>query len=173
MAKHELSMAEREIYDMEVHRVGDKTTKEFFRSKGLRHARTMMRNLNREDGTTTEDGDKMRNIATSYYKRLLTEDTMATWEDIREDIILHSIPEKVTSDMNTWLMHPLSIIEIWEALSDLDAYSCPGIDGLTPHFFTCLWDTIKEDLLQAYEEIITSIGSGEAASAEEITQQSV
>ena len=41
-------------------------------------------------------------------------------------------------------------------LFDLDADSYPGIDGLTPHFFTCLWDTIKEELLQAYEEIITS-----------------
>ena len=46
----------------------------------------MMRNLNREDGTTTEDGDEMRNIATSCYKRLLTKDTMAIEEDIREDI---------------------------------------------------------------------------------------
>ena len=61
---------------------------EFFCSKGPRHARTMMRSLNREDGTTTEDGDEMRNIATSYYKRLLTEDTMAIGEDIREDFIL-------------------------------------------------------------------------------------
>ena len=81
---------------------------------------------------------------------------MATGEDIREDIILQSIPEKVTMEMNTWLVRPLSIIEIWEALSNLNANSCPGIDGLTPHFFTCLWDTIKEDLRQAYEEIITS-----------------
>ena len=156
MAKHELNMAEKKIYDMEFHgsmtrwiRVGDKTTKEFFCSKGPRHARTMMRNLNREDG------DEMRNIATSYYQCLLTEDTMATEEDIREDIILQSIPEKVKPEMNTWLVCPLSIIEIWEALSDLHEDSCPRIDGLTPHFFTCLWDTIKEDLLQAYEEIIT------------------
>ena len=81
---------------------------------------------------------------------------MATGEDIREDIILQSIPEKVTMEMNTWLVRPLSIIEIWEALSNLNANSCPGIDGLTPHFFTCLWDTIKEEPLQAYEEIITS-----------------
>ena len=58
--------------------------------------------------------------------------------------------------MNTWLVRPLSIIEIWEVLSDLDADSYPRIYGLTPNFFTCLWDTIKEDLLQAYEEIITS-----------------
>ena len=49
--------------------------------------------------------------------------------------------------MNTRLTHPLSIIEIWETLSDLDVDSCPGIDGLTPHFFTSLWDTIKEYLL--------------------------
>ena len=87
MVKQELIMVEKAIYDMEFHgnmarwiRVGDKTTKEFFRSKGPRHARTMMCRLNREDGTTTEDGDKMRNIATSYYKCLLTEDTMATGE---------------------------------------------------------------------------------------------
>ena len=122
----------------------------------------MMRSLNREDGTTTEDGDEMRNIATSYYKRLLTEDNMATGEDIREYIILQSIPKKVTMEMNAWLMRPLSLIEIWEALSDLDANSCPRIHGLTPHFFTCLWDTIKEDLLQAYEEIITSGNMPEA-----------
>ena len=69
-------------------RVGDKTTKEFFHSKGPRHARTVMHNLIREDGTTTKDRDETRNIATRYYKRLLTKDTMATWEDIREDIIL-------------------------------------------------------------------------------------
>ena len=58
----------------------------------------MMRSLNREDGTTTEDGDEMRNIATSYYNRLLTEDIIATGEDIREDIIIQRIPEKVTSE---------------------------------------------------------------------------
>ena len=115
-----------------------------------------MRGLNRADGMTTEDGDEMRNIATGYYKHLLTEDTMAIGEDISEDIILQSIPKKVTTEMNTWLVRPLSIIEIWEALSDLDADSCPGINGLTSHFFTCLWSTIKEDLLQAYQEIITS-----------------
>ena len=32
----------------------------------------------------------MRNIATSYYKRLLTEDNIATGEDIRQDIILNN-----------------------------------------------------------------------------------
>ena len=42
-------------------------------------------------------------------------------EDTRQDIILHSIPQKVTTEMNTWLTCPLAIIEIWEALSDLDA----------------------------------------------------
>ena len=57
--------------------------------------------------------------------------------------------------MNTWLARPLSIIEIWATLSELDADSCPRIDGLTPHFSTNLWDIIKENLLQAYEEIIT------------------
>ena len=73
----------------------------------------MICNLNQEDGKTTEDGDEMRNIVTSYYKQVLTKDNMATGEDIREDIILQSIPEKVTMEMNTWLMRPLLIIEIW------------------------------------------------------------
>ena len=47
--------------------------------------------------------------------------------------------------MITWLVPPLSIIEIWEALFELDADSCLGIDGLTLYFFTNLWDMIKED----------------------------
>mgnify|MGYP000474006344 CR=1 FL=1 len=50
---------------------------------------------------------------------------------------------------------PLKIIEIWEALSDLDVDKCPRIEDFTPHFFTNIWDIIKEDLLKAYEEIIT------------------
>ena len=105
---------------------------------------------------TTKDGDEMRSIATTYYKRLLTEDSMNTGEGTREYIILQSIPQKVTTEMNTWLTRPLSIIEIWEALSDLDADRCPEIDSLAPHFFTSLWDTIKEDLFQAHEDITTS-----------------
>ena len=72
-----------------------------------------MRSFNQEDGTTIEDGEEMRNIATTYYNRLLTEDRLATGEDTREDInILQSIPQKVTTKINTWLTHPLSIIEI-------------------------------------------------------------
>ena len=89
MAKQESNMAEKTNYYMEFHGsmfrwiwVGDKTTKEFFWSKGLRHARTVMCNLNQEDG------DEMRNIATTYYKTLLTEDSMTTREDTSEDIIL-------------------------------------------------------------------------------------
>ena len=94
MAKQELIMAEKVIYHMEFHgstahwiQVGDKTTKEFFRSKGRRHARTVMHSLNRDDGSITEDGEEMRNIPTSYYKCMLTENSMATGEDTREDII--------------------------------------------------------------------------------------
>ena len=92
----------------------------------------------------TEDGDKMRSIATTYYKRLLTEDTMVTRDDISEDSILQSILEKVTMEMNTWLVCPLSIIEIWQALSDLDVDSCPGIDGLTPFFSHAFGTLLKK-----------------------------
>mgnify|MGYP006973826274 CR=1 FL=1 len=72
MAKQELLMEEKAIYEMHFHgsvgwwiREGDKTAKEFFRSKGPRHARTMLHNFSQEDGSTTEDGEEMRNIATT------------------------------------------------------------------------------------------------------------
>ena len=97
----------------------------------------------------------MRSIAATYYKRLLVEDRRATWEDMRDDIVLQSLSQKVMYDMNTWLACPLSIIEIWDALSELDVDNCPRMNGLTPHFFTRLWDIIKDKLLQSYEEIIT------------------
>ena len=73
MAKQELIMVEKAIYDMEFHgsmahwiQVGDKTTNEFFRSNGPRHAKTVMHSLNRADGTTIEDDEEMRNIGTTY-----------------------------------------------------------------------------------------------------------
>ena len=50
-----------------------------------------------------------------------------------EDIILQSIAQKVMTEMNTWLARPLSIIEIWEGLFELDVDSFLIIDGLTPH----------------------------------------
>ena len=65
-------MAEKAIYDMQFHgsmarwiRVGDKTTKVLFQFKQPRQARTMMRSLNRENGSTNEDGEEMRNISTT------------------------------------------------------------------------------------------------------------
>ena len=72
MAKPKLPMAEKAIYDMQFHgsmarwiRVGDKTTKVLFQFKQPRQARTMMRSLNRENGSTNEDGEEMRNISTT------------------------------------------------------------------------------------------------------------
>ena len=101
MAKQELIMAEKAIYDTVFHgsitrwiRMGDKTSKEFIQTKRPRHPRIVMRDLNREDGTTTEDGEEMRNIATTYYKRLLTEESMATREDRIEDISSRAYPRK-------------------------------------------------------------------------------
>mgnify|MGYP000158488422 CR=1 FL=1 len=69
-------------------RVEDKTTKEFFQSKGERHCRTVMCNLNLEDGVTTENGEEMRSIAIDYYKCLLNKSKMTTWEDTKYDIVL-------------------------------------------------------------------------------------
>ena len=63
----------------------------------------MMHSRNRKDGMTTEDGNEMRNITTTYYKQPLTKDSMATWEGTREDIIIQSIPQEVTMEMNSWV----------------------------------------------------------------------
>ena len=86
-------MAEKAIYDMEVHgsmdhwiRVGDKTMKEFIRSKGLNHV------LEQWCTTSIERMERPLRIAKKWgISLLLTEDSMATWEDTRKDIILHNI----------------------------------------------------------------------------------
>ena len=39
---------------------------------------------------------------------------------------------------------PITILEIKEALKQLNSDSAPGCDGLTPNFYTCFWEFIKK-----------------------------
>ena len=57
-----------------------------------------------------------------------------------------------------------------ETLSDLDADSCSRIYDLTPHFFTCLWDTIKKDLLQAFGQGMIHLIPKSGGSANDISK---
>ena len=65
-----------------------------------------------------KDGEEMRNIGTTYYKRLHIEDSMATREDRREDIILQSIPRKGMKKMITQNQWSHFFMSLWILLKN-------------------------------------------------------
>lgn len=48
----------------------------------------------------------------------------------------------ISSKMSDRLLTPFTISELHDAISALDAYSCPGNDGLTRDLFLQYWDTL-------------------------------
>ena len=136
--------------------VGDRVTGEFFRITGPRHSREGVIHLRRPDGTFESDPVGMREMATSFYRDLLSAESES--ESVLEcrQQVLGYVRRSVTLEMCGQLLAPFSETELLTALKALPRHSCPGRDGLSPIFFLEHWDLLKEGLLLAFQEIMDS-----------------
>ena len=114
-----------------------------------------IKQLRREDGSLTEDESEIVQIATTYYAKLLTADVATESVHISRKRVWDQIKPKVSNEMKVALLKPFDIMEIHNALRALSLMSCPGEDGITPHFFLKYWEYIGEDLTKAYKKKLT------------------
>mgnify|MGYP002775001180 FL=1 len=102
----------------------------------------------------TTSPEEMRQIATEFYRELLSADPLS--EEILQsrDKVWSRIQPRVTEVMREALKAPLTPFELHEAITMLPPHSCPGEDGLTPAFFLQYWDIMQEPLCSAFQMIL-------------------
>lgn len=68
------------------------------------------------------------------------------------DVVLESIEEKVTVEMNNMLCAPFSEKEISDALLQIGPLKAPGTDGFPTRFYQRNWAVVKEEIIAAVLE---------------------
>ena len=96
--------------------VGDRVPGEFFSVTGPRHSRSGIRRLRRTDGTLATEPAEMREIATQFYRELLSEEApSATCAESRQRVLRH-VRRSVTDDMRSRLSAPFTCCELSKAV---------------------------------------------------------
>jgi len=62
----------------------------------------------------------------------------------------------VTTEMRATLTKPISMEELWQAMSQDKLHKAPGIDGICLEFYRAEWDVIKTELLQILNCMFTN-----------------
>ena len=79
--------------------IGDNVNSEFFAYYKGGHSGSYMRQLQREDGSIIKDTNEMRDIATSFYKNLLTTQQFSVQQLQKRKIVLDCLEHKVSNEM--------------------------------------------------------------------------
>ena len=114
---------------------GDKGTGEFFRMVRKQNSQSGIKQLQKEDGSFTQDLEDMRLVATNFYSTLLSSEGLSLAAEASRPEVWAAIHQKVTIEMRDTLNEPITVPEIAVALQELPKKSCPGEDGLTPDFY--------------------------------------
>ncbi|XP_027088449.1 uncharacterized protein [Coffea arabica] len=123
---------------------GDKNTQFFHAQVNSRRKMNRMQQLQKEDGTWTENEAELGAEIGNYYRQLFTKSTESSNHEI-----LAGIPKSISETMNQDLTKDVTEEEIKSAIFSMDSNKAPGIDGMSPLFFQKFWDIIKGDLVNA------------------------
>jgi hypothetical protein len=111
----------------------------------------MVKGLEDDQGVRHEDVETMRVMVQEYFTHVFTSEV----NDI-DDEVLVDINQKVTSEMNQFLLAPFSREEVKKALFSIGDLKAPGPDGLHAIFFKRFWNFLEDDLV---EEVLGAINN--------------
>ncbi|XP_020173489.1 uncharacterized protein [Aegilops tauschii subsp. strangulata] len=135
---------------------GDKNTYFFHPRASRRRRKNQIKALQKPDGQVTDNVSKMENMTNNFYRDLYTSEGVQGME-----LVLDTVPTKVTAAMNETLNAPYSQDEVKKALFQMFPTKAPGPDGFPAHFFQHHWDTCAEDVTKAVLRIVEGTESAE------------
>ncbi|KAF7129689.1 hypothetical protein RHSIM_Rhsim10G0093500 [Rhododendron simsii] len=123
---------------------GDRNTSFFHASTVARRRRNHISGIENSAGVWISEQKIVLAEFQSFFAGLFTR------EDNQQDNgVVHLIPRRVTTSMNSSLIRAFSTGEIKAALFDMQPNKAPGYDGMTPGFFQKYWDIVGLDVCRA------------------------
>lgn len=102
--------------------------------------------LQNDQGVLVDDYEELERLALDHFKCIYSIDSQRNSSDL--DRWLDSLNIlKISQDQISELEKPLEHREIFEALSQKEAFNSPGPDGLPPGFFKSYWGIVDWDIV--------------------------
>ena len=128
---------------------GDRNTRFFHLRKSQRRRRNYISKLKNQDGQFTDNQVEMGVMATDFYRTLyMSEGT------VNMNLVLDTVPAKVTMAMNESLVAPFYKDEIKRVLFQMFPTKAPGPDGLPAHFFQRHWELCGDEVTEVVLRIL-------------------
>ncbi|KAG7599644.1 hypothetical protein ISN44_As06g038180 [Arabidopsis suecica] len=122
--------------------LGDKNTRYFHERTKQRRSHNRITSLQDEEGNIRNSEEEIYKIIHSYFQQIYTSSGMQQLEGV-----LQHIQPKVTPEIKSKLLEPVTEDEIFQALTHMNADKAPGPDGFNAGFYKYHWDTIKSGLM--------------------------
>ena len=123
---------------------GDKNTKFFHASTIQRRERNRIQRLKNSRGEWVEGQEEVTQVVCEYFQGIYNSTNVQHLFEC-----LSVVPRRVTAEMNSNLLKPVSNSEIRTAVFSLGALKAPGKDGLNGTFFQNHWDVVGESICAA------------------------
>jgi hypothetical protein len=120
---------------------GDKNTRFFHLRASQRKRRNKISQLRKSDGEITDDPIAMASATNEFYRDLYRSEGTEEME-----VVLDSVPVRVTREMNEGLVSTITNQEVRDALFQMFPTKAPGPDGLPAHFFQRHWSLCGEEI---------------------------
>jgi hypothetical protein len=110
------------------------------------------RQENRMINKTRDDNSLMHGSSTAILKAFTTQFQKAfQLTDVQEDSmdkVLQRGIRSISHEMNSSLTEPITVDELWKAVSQGKPHKAPGVDGIGLEFYRSEWELIKTELVQ-------------------------
>ena len=113
--------------------------------------RNRISRISDEAGNWISNEDDIKNLIQFHFSNLFAGNDSSDYSHL-----IDLIPKKVTDNMNSLLLKPISIQEVKAAVFSLGGSKAAGPDGIPGSFYQKSWDIIKLDLFRAVQSFFTS-----------------
>jgi hypothetical protein len=134
-------------------RYGDTCSKAFFDFHRIGKKKTLLRELETEEGIVSGQSD-LALYVTSFYANLHSSDALTPGMAEAQTVCWKSVPANVTQAMNERLTRDLSLKDVTDTIKALPKGKAPGHDGVPMEFFQEFEKEVVSMLLHAFSAML-------------------